>query len=150
MTSHQLKFYFWLLFIFVIIDAILIALSYEYRNIFGMVDGTGSYGYAIRTTPTIILVLFYAKICYKLLRGEVPNQQFLIIHSIFFSSLALIMCFPWLYFFAVLTPIGVLYLSSIIFFKSNGYYIACGLSLMFFFANMIIAITNIRNKQCLK
>ena len=80
------------------------------------------------------------------------SRKLIIWQSVFMSMAALLMCFPFGgYFIAPVTPIGVIYLSSLLLWNQkwpvNWYVFSCALSLAFLLANVLIIATVITNKN---
>jgi hypothetical protein len=142
-SCRFIKCYFLAAFILVIFNAGMFGFLSDYRNILGIVKTKADY--AVLAVPTVGLILFYGRVCFKLfIKGEMLSRKFLINQSIFFSVVALFMCVPFIgYYLALITPIGVIYLSSILLWSKdwplNWYYFSSALCLVFVFINLLLA-----------
>ena len=98
---------------FAALDFVLALSSPEYRNALGMVRGI--FDVAWRFAPNLSMIAFYGIVYVKMREGAILPRVMLW-HGLIYGLLGLVLCLPWTYVLAPLTPIGVLYLE--IFFET--------------------------------
>lgn len=148
-TQLLIKLYFQTSFILVLIEAVLLTVSSDYRTRLGTQQSLFDYSFLI--LPVSTLLLFYGTACYKLFRGEPLGRKVLIAQSLFFSFTALMMCIPFAgVVFAPFNPMSVVYFTSIFWwwpFPYGWYYSMCGMSFLFVLATVAVTVAAIREKK---
>ncbi len=131
----------------VVLDIVLFVTIVEYRNFFGVIRKDGITNIIARLTPDILMVFFYTKAEFNLRKHGYISRKRTLVHSIVCSLIGLILCIPWIgMFLAPFSPIGSLYLSSILLFD-NGYYISLGMAFIYVMLNAYIIYIANRNKR---
>ncbi len=124
-------------------DLLMLAFSGYYRGRVGAVRSVTDY--SITLLPAMLLTLFFGAICLRLFRGMTISRNVVVAQSMLFSLLAIIMCVPFGgYFFAGLTPISIIYFTSVLLWPIDSpysrYWFVCGVALLYVLLNTIIAI----------
>jgi hypothetical protein len=152
-TPRLTQYYFLASLVLMLIDLTSLVCSSTYRNMLGIVDGRGALEYSGRMAPTVALFLFYAGICHRIfVTGKEPKRWMVIGQSIFFSFVAVMMCIPFVgYLSCLLTPIAVIYLSSILLWNKNWllswYYFSIALSIAFLVVNLLVGLEAARDSR---
>ncbi len=116
-------------------DLLFLIYSSEYRDVFGQVSGVAEITW--RIIADIVMALFYGLVFWKLKKG-ITLPRLMICHGVLYGLLGVAMCIPWAgYFFAPLSPIGLLFLASIIWIQ-DGYYLSLAIALMFIVFNLYL------------
>lgn len=116
-------------------DIVLLAYSNEYRNFFGVVRDIS--GVMWRIIPDIVLILFYGLIFWKI-RNGIFLPRLMVSHGVLYGLLGIAMCLPWGgYFLAPFSPIGLLYLGSILW-SPSGYFLSLGIAIVFIASNLYL------------
>lgn len=116
-------------------DIVLLIYSNEYRNFFGEVQGVS--GVMWRIILDIALTVFYGLIFWKITNG-ILLPRLMVWHGVLYGLLGIVMCLPWGgYFFAPFSPIGLLYLGSILW-TPLGYSLSLGITIFFITSNLYL------------
>lgn len=116
-------------------DIAFLTYSNDYRNFFGEVGDIS--GVMWRIIPDIAMVVFYGFIHWKIKSGIVL-PRLMVWHGILFSLLGLAMCLPWGgYFLAPFSPVGLLYLGSILW-SPVGYFLSLSVAIIFIAFNVYL------------
>lgn len=123
---------------FVLLDIFLFVFFIEYRDFFGVIKKDSVTNISVRLTPDILMFFFYTNVKLKIHKYGYISRKVVLVHSFACLLIGLALCTPWIgMFLAPLSPIGSLYLSSILLFE-NGYYISLGIALIFVILNIYV------------
>ena len=95
--------------IFAALDVVIALSSADYRNALGVVRGISDIAW--RFAPNLSMIAFYGIVYVKMREGAIL-PRLMLWHGLIYGLLGLVLCIPWMYVFAPLTPICALYLGS--------------------------------------
>jgi len=138
MNSNIFKNTFIIFIYLVIADVACFVASEDFRNAFGVFDVKSSQEYIVRLLPDFILFSFYTVVLFRLQKGNSIPNILLKLYCLLFTLLGLALCIPWGgMFFAPFTPIGVLYVGSILW-VPEGFYVSMLIAIMFCITNIYL------------
>ncbi len=121
--------------LFAAFDIAFLAYSSDYRNFFGDVRDIS--GVMWRIIPDVVMVLFYGLIHWKIKNGIIL-PRLMVWHGVLFGLLGFAMCLPWGgYFLAPFSPVGLLYLGSILW-SPAGYALSLSVAMVFIAFNVYL------------
>ncbi len=135
MQKQHVKFLYVLFCAFVSFDIVLLVYSTEYRDFFGVTENL--YGAIWRVIPNIVMLFIYGLAFWKARQG-IYYSRAMLWHGVIFILLGFVMCIPWGgYFLAPFSPIGLPYLSSILW-VPQGYFLSLAVAIAFIVANVYL------------
>lgn len=147
-TNHKrqagIRYLFALFGILAAIDIALISFSLPYRSAYGAVRSIPDVSW--RIIPDVVMIFFYGLVFWKTTSGAVP-PRLMVWHGILYSIVGIAMCIPWGgYFFAPFSPVGSLFLGSMLWVPS-GYFLSLGVAILFIAFNLYLVWCGLRRRS---
>jgi hypothetical protein len=100
--------------VFATLDLVVLVGFDEYREAFGATDGMFDGFNLSRIGLDLWMILFYGKVAMRMRHGGI-SSRLLVWHGLVYGLLGLMLCIPFAgFFFAPLTPVGLLYMGSLL------------------------------------
>lgn len=129
----------------VVLDFVLLLVSREYRDVLGTTEGIS--GAVWRIVLDIGMIAIYGLMYFKVNRNSRILSPLLVCHGLLYGSLGAALCLPWGgYFIAPLTPVGLLYLGSILW-VPHGYFVALVVAVVFVTFNIFLVWAGVKLKN---